>query len=251
MEGFFKTDKGKIRELNEDNGGIRFNKSNQYLAVIADGMGGHQAGEVASEITLKVFSEAWLVEDEITNAQEAENWLLEYTLKANEKIIEYAKNNQDCIGMGTTIVAAICTDDFITVAHVGDSRGYLSNHYGFKQITEDHSLVNELVKSGEINDDEAKEHPQKNVLLKALGTDDLIKPDIKTINWEIEDRLLLCSDGLSNKITHEELGSLTKEIDEEDDIEDKLINLANIRGGEDNITIALIIKRSSNEVGDY
>lgn len=251
MEGFFQTDIGKIRKINEDDGGVHLNQAKQYLAIIADGMGGHQAGEVASELTVKTFSEAWSNESEIMTAHTAEKWIVENVSKANNKIIEYANNNKECNGMGTTIVVAICTNDFITVGHIGDSRAYLSNQSGFKQITEDHSLVNELLKSGEINSKEAKEHPQKNVLLKALGTDSEIKPEIKTINWDINDRLLLCSDGLSNKIVHDELASIVKNIDSEADMNDKLITLANERGGEDNITTALIIKRSSSEVGDY
>src|SRR5699024_8745316 len=122
--------------------------------------------------------------------------------------------NEECNGMGTTIVVAIVTDEFITVGHVGDSRGYLLNETGFKQITEDHSLVNELIKSGEVNENDAFKHPQKHVLLKALGTE-----KEKTINIE--------------KVKKKQL-----------------IDIVNRRGGEDNITIAIIIKESSVEVGE-
>ncbi len=251
MKGLFKTDKGQIRKLNEDFGGVLLNKSGQYLAIIADGMGGHQAGEIASKLTYEVFHDMWVNEEKIMTAEQSEKLLLNNIIKANEKIYEYANQNTECAGMGTTIVVAIGTDEFITIGHVGDSRGYLLNETGFKQLTEDHSLVNELIKSGEINESDAEKHPQKNVLLKALGTDIKVKPTIRTINWEQGNRLLLCSDGLSNKLTGEELANVIKTIKTEKEIEEELIDLANARGGEDNITIALIIKESSEKVGEY
>ncbi len=251
MKGLFKTDKGQIRKLNEDYGGVHLNEADQYLTIIADGMGGHKAGEVASQLTHKVFSEAWLIESDIKTAKESEQWLKENIIKANQKIIDYARNDEACQGMGTTVVAAICTNEFITIAHVGDSRGYLLNESGFNQLTDDHSLVNELMKSGEISENEAITHPQKNVLLKALGTKQDINPEIKTIPWEEENRLLLCSDGLSNKINNSELSNIVKKVNTEEEIEEKLIKLANDRGGEDNITVSLIIKESSSKVGDY
>lgn len=251
MKALFKTDRGQIRKLNEDFGGVLLNKSGQYLAIIADGMGGHQAGEIASKLTYETFRDLWVKQKNGMTAEQSEKWLLNSINKANEKIYEYANQNTECAGMGTTIVVAIGIDEFITIGHVGDSRGYLLNETGFKQLTEDHSLVNELLKSGEINQSDADKHPQKNVLLKALGTDIKVKPTIKTINWEKGNRLLLCSDGLSNKLSDEELADITKEIKTEKEIKTKLIDLANVRGGEDNITVALIIKESSEEVGEY
>src|SRR5690606_34444867 len=125
----------------------------------------------------------------------AEEWLEQALVEANTSIYQHSLEKEECQGMGTTIVVAICTEEFITVAHIGDSRCYLYNEFSFKQITEDHSLVNALVQSGQISKDDALVHPRKNVVLKALGTSELVEPDIQTIVWEDGDKLLLCSDG--------------------------------------------------------
>ncbi|HHY20547.1 MAG TPA: serine/threonine-protein phosphatase, partial [Bacilli bacterium] len=152
----------------------------------------------------------------------------------------HAKENKDCQGMGTTVVAAILTADFITFAHIGDSRGYLFNKSGFVQKTVDHSLVNELVRTGQITDEEAEHHPRKNVLLRALGTEECISVDCITINWEQGNYVLLCSDGLSNKISQVEMAELLSEEGQVGDKVTKLVQTANERGGEDNITVAVI-----------
>src|SRR5699024_11014614 len=124
----------------------------------------------------------------------------------------------------TTIVVAIVTDEFITIGHVGDSRGYLLNETGFKQITEDHSLVNELIKSGEVNENDAFKHPQKHVLLKTLGTEKEITPTLKTINRKKGIRLLLCTDMLSNKISNKALAKTIKTINTEKATKNQLID---------------------------
>ena len=242
MEGIFQTDRGQVRKLNEDSGGIHFNKNNQLLALVADGMGGHNAGEVASEVANEIIKKAWAKEKELTKPEQIEKWLHKNIIKANSEIYKYATKNEQYKGMGTTLVVAVCTDEFFSIAHVGDSRGYLLNENGFKQLTDDHSLVNELVKSGEITENDAKEHPRKNVLLKALGTEEEITPEVKTISWEDNNYLLLCSDGLSNKIAQTELASKLKENKSLSEITNNLMLIANQRGGEDNISIALITK---------
>src|SRR5699024_4493370 len=123
-------------------------KSNQYMAVIADGMGGHQAGEIASKLAYDHLHTMWSSEEKLMTANESEKWLLNAIIETNKRIYKYANQNEECNGMGTTIVIAIVKDEFITCSNVGESRRYLINKNCFKQITEDHSLVNELIKSG-------------------------------------------------------------------------------------------------------
>ena len=143
-------------------------------------------------------------------------------------------------GMGTTIVASICTEKFATIANIGDSRCYLFNESGFKQVTVDHSLVNELVRTGQITKEDAENHPRKNVLLRALGTETKVEMDISTVIFEEDDILLLCSDGLSNKLSEQEMLDILKNDQPFEEKADFFIHLANENGGEDNITLVLI-----------
>jgi serine/threonine protein phosphatase PrpC len=240
MKEVFQTDRGKVRLHNEDAGGVYINQDGNRLAIVADGMGGHRAGDVASNMTLRHLKTEWEISKGIVSAGEAEGWLKEQITIVNSLLLEHATNHPECDGMGTTVVAAIATDRFATVANIGDSRGYLLNETGFKQITEDHSLVNELVRSGQISKEDAEHHPRKNVLLRALGTEKIVEMDIKTIIFEEGDILLLCSDGLSNKVSEKEIMEI---LQNHDNIEQKagtLIALANSYGGEDNITLAIV-----------
>jgi PPM family protein phosphatase len=250
MLGKFLTDTGHVRSHNEDAGGIYYNQQNQILAVVADGMGGHSAGDVASYLITNSMSSNWKKTDLLLSPEEAEMWLKEQIQLANKEIYQYALDHEECRGMGTTVVAAICTEEFITIGHIGDSRCYLSNEHGFTQVTEDHSLVNELVRSGQLSKEDAEHHPRKNVLLKAIGTEENIEVDVTTISWEENNYLLLCSDGLTNKVEDHEL---EKHIIESNSLEEcvkALVDLANERGGEDNITLAIIQNSPQREEGE-
>lgn len=247
MKAVFLTDQGKVRQHNEDSVGIFRNRDGHRLAIVADGMGGHRAGDVASLMTLNELKKQWEASQGIVTAEAAETWLKEQILTVNRLVYAYAKNNPECEGMGTTIVAAISNANFATVANIGDSRCYLLNESGFKQVTEDHSLVNELVRHGQITREDAEHHPRKNVLLRALGTEEQVEMDIKTIMFEEGDCLLLCSDGLSNKVSEKEM---TEILLGEDLLEQKaaaLVSLANEYGGEDNITLAIVEFSEDNE----
>ncbi len=250
MRAVFRTDKGKIRQHNEDSGGIFQNLANQSLAIVADGMGGHRAGDVASEMTIIKLKEFWEETKSIETAEQAENWLKLHIDQVNKILFDHSKIHAECEGMGTTIVAVILTDSFLTVAHIGDSRCYILNRNGFSQITEDHSLVHELVRSGEITLEDAENHPRKNVLLRALGTESSVSMDIRTMMFDEGDILLLCSDGLSNKVTKVELVDTLKNEGTLDEKTLSLINLANDHGGEDNITLIMIELQPDLSQGD-
>lgn len=249
MKAIFMTDKGKVRQNNEDNGGVFLNKDGHRLAIVADGMGGHRAGDVASAMTVSILQELWEQTEGINTADAAETWLKTQISAANEKLYEHAKNHKECEGMGTTIEAVIVTPLFSTVAHVGDSRSYILNMSGFKQLTDDHTLVNELVRTGQISEEDAEHHPRKNVILRALGTERDVKIDVKTIMFEENDYLLLCSDGLSNKVNNEEMVTILQNGDSLEDKANTLIGMANDNGGEDNITLCLLEFEEASEKG--
>ncbi len=244
MEFTFRTDVGKVRSHNEDSGGV-FKNETGILAVVADGMGGHRAGDVASSMATDYFRTKWADHPDITSVKEAESWLQNHFEQLNSQLHTHAKQNVDCQGMGTTLVVALCTEEFVSIAHIGDSRAYIGNEFGFQQKTADHSLVQELVRSGQISEEEAEHHPRKNVLLRALGTEIEIKLDVTTLQVEDGQVVLLCSDGLSNKVSFDELKDYVQSQQALESIAEKCINLANERGGEDNITIALVYYPSS------
>lgn len=250
MEVAFKSDVGQIRSHNEDNGGFIYNKDGLLLTIVADGMGGHQAGDVASSMTMEILTKKWYETESLSTPTSIESWLMEAITNANTLIYQHSLVNPQYLGMGTTIVAVVCTDNFVTYANIGDSRAYLMNGESFVQKTEDHSLVSELVRSGQITALEAENHPRRNVVLRALGTEKTIKIDIETIDWDEGSYLLLCSDGLSNKVKNEEmLQTLKKDASLIGKVTD-LISLANERGGEDNISIALVYNSRSEHHGD-
>lgn len=236
----FKTDRGRIRQHNEDNGGVFINQDAHLLAIVADGMGGHRAGDVASSMTIQLFEELWSQTSKMETAQEAEQWLQTHVQMVNNKLFAHSQEHVECEGMGTTLVAVIVTPLFSTIAHIGDSRCYMLNENGFQQLTEDHSLVNELVRSGQISREDAEHHPRKNVLLRALGTEQEVKMDIRTIMFEEGDLLLLCSDGLSNKVPATELARILEAPISIDEKASELVDQANQAGGEDNITLVIL-----------
>ncbi|WP_348710177.1 protein-serine/threonine phosphatase PrpC [Bacillus subtilis] len=236
-----KTDTGKIRQHNEDDAGIFKGKDEFILAVVADGMGGHLAGDVASKMAVKAMGEKWNEAETIPTApSECEKWLIEQILSVNSKIYDHAQAHEECQGMGTTIVCALFTGKTVSVAHIGDSRCYLLQDDDFVQVTEDHSLVNELVRTGEISREDAEHHPRKNVLTKALGTDQSVSIDTRSFDIEPGDKLLLCSDGLTNKVESTELKDILQSDSAPQEKVNLLVDKANQNGGEDNITAVLL-----------
>ena len=246
MKSFYLTDAGKVRDHNEDSVIIVKNKDGDYLMAVADGMGGHSAGEVASSIAIsylgKSFNESFLNMEKV----KAVNWLRESVLDINELIFNYVKNHPESRGMGTTLVVAIVTKDYILFGNIGDSSGYVIKDEHLHKVTYDHTLVNLLLKAGELTEEEAKDHPKKNVLMKALGANDPIDIDIFDCDTDISS-ILLCSDGLTNMLDNEQIEKvLTSELDIEDKVI-KLIRKSNNRGGTDNISVAYLSLEESGE----
>lgn len=240
VKAVYKTDQGRVRQNNEDSGGTFVNRDGHRLAIVADGMGGHKAGDVASNMSVSHLQDMWEQSEGIQTADDAEKWLNTHIIQVNKLVFEHANSNPECDGMGTTIEAVITTNHFATIAHVGDSRCYILNDIGFQQLTEDHTLVNELVRTGQITREDAEHHPRKNVILRALGTEPDVRIDTKTIMFEDGDILLLCSDGLSNKVNEEQMNTILHTADSLEQKATSLINLANENGGEDNITLIIL-----------
>ncbi|KIL47668.1 Stp1/IreP family PP2C-type Ser/Thr phosphatase [Jeotgalibacillus campisalis] len=241
MQSAFISDQGKVRRLNEDAGGVYLHPHGHLLAVVADGMGGHKAGDVASLMAVEKIQELWMDSPAILKPRDAENWLQSSIENINRDLHLFAHTNKDCEGMGTTIVAAICTEEFVTIGNVGDSRGYIvSQANKIRQVTEDHSFVNALVQSGEITKRDAEHHPRKNLLLKSLGSSGLVNPSISTITIDEGNIIILCSDGLSNKIDEVKIADTITQALPLKERASIMVDIANQNGGEDNITIAAV-----------
>lgn len=254
METAFKTDCGQIRDHNEDSGGIFTNQTDMVLAVVADGMGGHSAGDVASSLALEFVREKWKKArpEQIQTEQASRMWLSETIHEANTYIHTYADQHPACHGMGTTIVLALCSREFLTIAHVGDSRGYMMAGEEFVQVTKDHSLVNELVRQGEITEEEAASHPRKNVILQSLGTDSKVESETVTHSWNLEDIVLLCSDGLTDNLGREQLEAVMRSESSVLEKAEELTQLANLAGGNDNITLTLVkLTEEKGEIDEF
>lgn len=243
MQTFYLTDPGKVRTHNEDSVIIINNKNNEYLMAVADGMGGHKAGEVASSIATKHLDKEFKKKDTIGDKNAAIEWLRNIVTEINNKIFTYTKNHPDSKGMGTTLVVAIKTNDYIIFGNIGDSSGYVIKNSVLHKVTHDHTLVNLLVSTGELTEEEAKYHPRKNVLMRALGANDPIEIDIFDVDISVNG-IFLCSDGLTNMLTEPQI---EKTLNTESNIEEKVIKLirkSNSRGGTDNISIAYLTKES-------
>lgn len=241
MKFSVKSDKGKVRELNEDS--FLIMSDNQGLPdffMVADGMGGHNAGEVASRAAVDYAMDFILqFKEEINTTQNIEKVLREIVYKTNEKVFALANSNEENHGMGTTLIISMALEDKAYFAHVGDSRAYLVSEDKIKKITIDHSLVEELIKLGELTEEEAANHPKKNIITKALGCTESIEPDIYEINLQKNDIIILCSDGLSNLVDEKRMLEIVLNSKDTSEMCDKLVDLALIKGGEDNITVVV------------
>ena len=229
------SDVGLKRKLNEDSA-CYLERQNFKIYVVADGMGGHNAGEVASKMAaeqiVKYVDDNYSLEDEETLISKA-------VKTANEEIFEFSKTNDKLNGMGTTVTACLITTNSIYVANVGDSCCIALRNGELKKITKDHSLVQELLDSGSISELEAINHPKKNIITRALGTNIDVNVDVFKIENHEYDLLILCSDGLTNELTKDEILRIIKRENNYINMAYDLVNLAKEKGGRDNITVLL------------
>lgn len=246
MKSFCMTDTGKVRDHNEDSVIIVRNKNNDYLLAVSDGMGGHSAGEVASSIAIsylgKHFQESFIE----LNKEEAIEWLRIAATEINRMIYSYAEDHPESKGMGATLVVAIHTKDYILFGNIGDSSGFVMKNNKLHKVTYDHTLVNLLVTAGELTKEEAKNHPKKNVLMKALGATNPIDIDIFDCDMGVTE-LFLCSDGLTNMLEEDQIQKVLASSESIEDKVNRLIAKANNRGGLDNISIAYLIRDKEGE----
>jgi protein phosphatase len=223
-----RTDVGLIRDHNEDSLLVM-----PPLYVIADGMGGHAAGEVASELAIHVFEDAGITGIDPGALRRA-------VIESNNVIIKAAQEGLGRMGMGTTLTAAVIEEDQLLIAQVGDSRAYLLQNGQLRQVTRDHSYVEELISSGHITRAEARTHPKRSVITRALGSDPNVLPDLYEMRIHGGDRLLLCSDGLSSMLDTSTIQSALIENPDPQRAADALTEAANRAGGHDNITVIVV-----------
>lgn len=230
------THRGNVRENNEDSYYLDSEKGRIFA--VADGMGGHRAGEVASRLAIealaRVFSRLEIAEMQVIES------IREVYLSANDAIMAEALQNEQCEGMGTTLTMAYVEPNVIYVGHIGDSRAYAVYKDRIKQLTKDHTLVAELVRTGTITESESRNHPQRNVIMKALGSGDEPAMDIHEIEVEEPFTLMICSDGLTNMMEDSEIMKIVNEHPKLVDAVKALNDLALVRGGHDNITIVAV-----------
>lgn len=229
-----KTDKGMIRSNNQDYV-LSFRSSKYALLVVADGMGGHNAGEIASKLAATTIRD--FIFEKYNSYEDKEELIRDSIVRSNTVIYKKQHDDEELKGMGTTTTCCIIKDNDLFIGHVGDSRAYIINRQGIKKITVDHSFVEELVKNGSITEDEAQNHPQRNLITRAVGTEENVVVDTKIIQFNNDDVIMICSDGLTNYVNSEEICEIV--LNRKADAVDELVNLANERGGSDNISVII------------
>ncbi|MFC1595830.1 Stp1/IreP family PP2C-type Ser/Thr phosphatase [Candidatus Margulisiibacteriota bacterium] len=246
-----KTDKGLIRDLNEDHL-IAREVSGRHdvrgIYAVADGMGGHNAGEIASQMAIDTFG--GLAHSAPGFASNGYKYVLEETVAmANKQVFTEAHSDASKKGMGTTFTGVLVEQNNIHIAHVGDSRAYILRAGRMQMITEEHSYVAELLKKGKITKDEAKGHTDSNVITRAIGLKDTVQPDVKSLKLQDGDVMILCSDGLTDLVLEHEIQKVVETSKDPQAAADELVRAANMRGGDDNITVIVIYVGNKKTVG--
>lgn len=240
MQTFFLTDTGKVRDHNEDSVTILKNLNNEYLLAVADGMGGHKAGEVASSIAINHITEKFTSLESLGDKKSAINWIRTEVDEINKSIFAYTCDHDESKGMGTTLVLAIYTKDYLLFGNIGDSSGFVLKNNKLYRVTKSHTLVNLLVETGKLTEEEAEHHPKKNILMRALGANNPAEIDIFDVDTDI-DGVLLSSDGLTSMLSESQIEKVLLSPNTLEEIVIKLIRKSNVRGGTDNISIACLM----------
>jgi len=238
MKYYGATDKGKVREKNEDHFHMQ-----DGLFIIADGMGGHKAGEVASKLSIEVFLKSFNAlpgKKSVLDNRSIKRKLLDSVRIANKEVFKQSIASTRYYGMGTTFTACFINADIAHIVHIGDSRAYLYSNNILELLTSDHNFVGEMFRRGEISYKETFDHPKRNYLTNVLGIADDVTPDYMSLKLPGKDMLLLCSDGLNSMLRDEQIFRLLKKFPDPGTAVNRLIGYANKKGGKDNITIIII-----------
>ena len=240
IKAYAKSDKGNVRETNEDYFYISNSLDQIQLFLLADGMGGYNGGEIASQLAIQTAKN--YIENNFKDIEKDRDSIIQLLGSsmeyANMVVYEKAKENPELQGMGTTLEICLVYNNKVYIGHVGDSRIYRVRKQFIRKLTQDHSYVQKLVKEGTITKEQAEHHPQKNMLMKALGCNAFVEPDVSVKGFLRDDILLISSDGLTNMVKQEDIFEIAKGNIEKAPI--KLVDLANENGGLDNITVVVI-----------
>ena len=237
-----KSDRGMVRSINEDS----FNIIAGYPGlpacfVVADGMGGHNSGEIASRMAVDFISSTILQSPGLLSDEgKMPDAVQDIIQRANAVVYESSKQEGPNFGMGTTLILAVASGKKMHVGHIGDSRAYMARDGRLKRLTSDHTYIAELIKKGTITEEEAMTHPKRSVLTKALGCEENILADINSFDCKAGDTFLICTDGLSNELREEEINEILQRNEEPGHICGELVRKANEKGGEDNITVVVV-----------
>ena len=240
IKAYAKSDQGKVREINQDYFYISNSLDEVQLYILADGMGGYNGGEIASKLAVQTAKN--YIENNFKDIEKDKDSIIQLVASsmeyANMCVYEEAQKNAELEGMGTTLEVCLIYNNKAYIGHIGDSRIYRIRKAFIRKLTQDHSYVQKLVKDGTITQEQAEKHPQKNILLKVLGCNAFIEPDVMVKGFLKDDILVMCSDGLSNMVAQDDIYKMASKDIEQATIE--LVNKANENGGFDNITVVII-----------
>lgn len=238
---FSKTDIGRVRKVNQDAVKTEVISDNLAWSVVCDGMGGQAGGDIASNIAVIMISK-FLSDNlsELKTSDEIKSVIYEAVSSANQAIYLKSEKDKNLKSMGTTVIVCVVSMNKLYVAHMGDSRAYLISDDEITQITTDHSMVQEMLDNGKLTIEEARNHPQKNIITRALGVNPEIKLEYNTIDIQKGNIILSCTDGLTNTVEEQDIYNICKKCNNKEEAVGKLISKGNKNGGNDNITVSLI-----------